>query len=53
MNLRRVLELLEDVGYEGWYVLEQDAMLDAEPDACGGPHEDVRKSLGYLSRITS
>jgi 3D-(3,5/4)-trihydroxycyclohexane-1,2-dione acylhydrolase (decyclizing) len=25
VNLRRVLELLEDVGCEGWYVLEQDA----------------------------
>ena len=52
VNLRRVLELLEEVGYEGWYVLEQDVMLDAKPDA-GGPYEVVRKSLEYLSRITS
>ena len=52
MNLRRELELLEEVGYEGWYVLEQDVMLDAKPDA-GGPYEVVRKSLEHLSRITS
>jgi inosose dehydratase len=44
----RVLELLEEVGYEGWYVLEQDVMLDAEPYAGGGPYEDVRKSLEFL-----
>ena len=45
---QKVLELLEEVGYEGWYVLEQDVMFDAEPHAGGGPYEDVRKSLEFL-----
>ncbi len=51
VDLRRVLELLEEVGYEGWYVLEQDVMLDAEPDAGNGPYEAVRKSIAFLSSV--
>ena len=43
-----MLELLEEVGYEGWYVLEQEVMFDAEPHAGGGLYEDVRKSLEFL-----
>jgi inosose dehydratase len=34
-------------GYDGWYVLEQDTVLAAEP-AGAGPAEDVRASLDYL-----
>jgi inosose dehydratase len=53
VDLRRVLELLEEVGYEGWYVLEQDVMLDAEPDAGSGPYGAVRKSLAFLSSVAA
>ncbi len=49
VDVRRVLELLETAGYEGWYVLEQDIMLDAEPGA--GPIESVRRSLAFLSKV--
>ncbi len=51
VDLRRVLELLEEVGYEGWQVLEQDVMLNAEPDAGSGPYEAVRKSIAFLSSV--
>jgi len=49
VDLRRILELLEAAGYEGWYVLEQDVMLGA--DVGPGPKEDVRRSLEYLSKV--
>ena len=39
---------LERSGYRGWYVLEQDTVVDAEPDEGEGPVTDVRKSLTYL-----
>jgi len=42
---------LEGAGYGGWYVLEQDAMLDAEPPADGGPLGDVRASLEYMRSV--
>lgn len=46
VDIGRVLDLLEGMGYEGWYVLEQDVMLETEFG--NGPYEDVRKSLAFL-----
>ena len=37
-------------GYDGWYVLEQDTILAAEP-AGEGPVADVRTSLTYLRHL--
>lgn len=40
---------LEEQGYSGWYILEQDtALTDGVPAAGTGPIEDVRRSLAYL-----
>lgn len=40
---------LEDAGYSGWYVLEQDcALTDGAPAEGEGPIHDVRRSLDYL-----
>ena len=47
----RVIGLLEGSGYEGWYVLEQDIMLDDEPEEGKGPIEDVRKSLSFVRSV--
>jgi inosose dehydratase len=44
----RVIELLEDSAYRGWYVLEQDVMLDDEPEEGEGPIENVRRSLAFV-----
>ncbi len=44
----RVIELLEGSGYRGWYVLEQDIMLDEEPEEWEGPIENVRRSLDFV-----
>jgi inosose dehydratase len=44
---------LERAGYSGWYVLEQDTVLDAEPIEGGGPAVQVRESLDYLAGIAS
>ena len=49
LDLDRTIELLEQGGYEGWYVLEQDAAITgAEPGVGEGPIEDVKKSVEYL-----
>ncbi len=47
VDVRRILELLEAAGYRGWYVVEQDVMLD--PGSI--PMEDVRRSLEFLSKV--
>jgi inosose dehydratase len=48
VDVGRLLELLERAQYRGWYVLEQDIVVDAEPRKGEGPIADVRKSLRFL-----
>ncbi len=43
---------LEQSGYSGWYVLEQDvALTDGEPPLGQGPVHGVRKSIEYLKSL--
>jgi inosose dehydratase len=49
IDIAAIVSTLEAAGYQGWYVLEQDTVLDQDPgDGDGGPVGDVRKSLDYL-----
>ena len=43
---------LEGAGFDGWYVLEQDKVLDADPEPGKGPIEDARRSFEYLATLT-
>ncbi|MFG2005402.1 TIM barrel protein [Spirillospora sp. NPDC048911] len=49
IDIGGIVRSLENAGYEGWYVMEQDAVLTAEPPPGGGPRDDVRASLAYLA----
>jgi len=49
MDVRRVLDVLDGAGYEGWYVLEQDIMLDNDPGS--GPTAEVERSLAYMKGV--
>jgi inosose dehydratase len=49
VDVRRVLDALDEAGYDGWYVLEQDIMLAADPDY--GPAAEVGRSLAYLKGV--
>jgi inosose dehydratase len=49
VDVRRVLEVLDEEGYDGWYVLEQDIMLAADPGY--GPAAEVGRSLAYLNGV--
>jgi inosose dehydratase len=51
VDLAGVLAGLRAAGYDGWYVLEQDTVLTAEPPAGAGPVADVRASLDYLRGV--
>ena len=42
---------LEEAGFDGWYVLEQDKVLDADPLPGEGPVGDARKSFEYLAGL--
>ena len=50
--IARVIETLVDIGYSGWYVIEQDvAITDREPPPGEGPVLAVARSLEYLRTI--
>ena len=49
LDISGVIESLEGKGYDGWYVLEQDAAITGdEPPAGKGPIEDVLENVNYL-----
>ncbi|MCP2336276.1 TIM barrel protein [Actinomadura rupiterrae] len=51
VNVEAIVRALTDAGYDGWYVLEQDAVLTEEPPTGRGPVEEVAASLAYLTGI--
>ena len=51
VDVERLLDVLDDAGYSGWYVLEQDAVVDTEPEDGEGPVVDVGKSLEFVEEI--
>lgn len=53
IDIPAILGALANVGYVGWYVLEQDTMLPAAPEPGSGPAGEVRDSLTYLRKVTT
>jgi inosose dehydratase len=51
LDIDGVHSRLQDAGYSGWYVLEQDTALTAEPAPHTGPAAAARQSLDYFRRI--
>jgi inosose dehydratase len=50
--IEEILRALDDVGYEHWLVLEQDAAITGpEPPDGEGPVLDVKRSIEYLMRL--
>lgn len=52
VDVAAMVGALERNDYAGWYVLEQDIMLDREPEG-EGPMRDVRTSLVHLRQVAS
>jgi inosose dehydratase len=53
LDIGEVVGRMQDAGYRGWYVLEQDTALTAEPEPAHGPLEAARQSLEYFRRVIS
>jgi inosose dehydratase len=49
--VRETVFRLEQRGYAGWYVLEQDVTLDGEPDEGAGPARDAARSIAFLRAL--
>lgn len=49
VDVTTILASLEKAGYNGWYVLEQDNVVNEEPVAEAGPIADARASVEFLT----
>ena len=54
-DIAAVIASLESAGYTGWYVLEQDTVLDPSPAGAGTADalSDVRASVEFLRRVAA
>lgn len=48
IDIAAIVAALDGAGYTGWYVMEQDTILSAEPAAGEGPAGDVGASVAFL-----
>ena len=51
LDVAGVVRALEESGYDGWYVLEHDEVLDREPKEGSGPITNARRSLSFLGGV--
>jgi len=51
VDIAGVVNALEDAGYRGWYVLEQDVSLTGEPPEGEGPKADAVDSVAFLREL--
>lgn len=52
IDISGIVSVLRDNGFDGWFVMEQDMILDADPTD-EGPLRDVRTSVAYLNALTA
>ena len=54
VDIAAIVTALEDNGYAGWYVLEQDTILTGDPAVTGvDPLADVRASIAHITSVAS
>lgn len=51
IDIAAIIETLAATGYDGWYVLEQDTVVEAPPAPRTGPYEAVHASIAYLEGL--
>ncbi len=51
VDIAGIAGALTSAGYAGWYVMEQDTVLSAEPEPGAGPMGDVLRSVAFLEAV--
>lgn len=51
LDIDSLFEVLDENGFSGWVVLEQDTILSEEPPANGGPYGAAEVSLRHLEGV--
>lgn len=53
VDVATIVESMLGAGYDGWFVLEQDTVVDADPAAGEGPIADSAASVAYLKGLVA
>jgi len=53
LDVAGIVRALDETGYEGWFVLEQDTVLADEPAPGAGPVAAARASREFLGRVAA
>jgi inosose dehydratase len=53
VDVRAITTTLLSQGYTGWFVLEQDNVMNQEPEADGGPMVDAKDSVEFLRAVAA
>jgi inosose dehydratase len=51
VDIRAIVRGLIQSGYQGWFTLEQDNVINSEPPAGGGPLDNARKSVAFIRAV--
>jgi inosose dehydratase len=51
VDIRTIVRSLIKSGYTGWFVLEQDNVITAEPEVNQGPVADAKASVEFLRGV--
>jgi inosose dehydratase len=53
VDIRAIMTNLIQAGYDGWFCLEQDKVIDGEPGVGIGPIDDARKSVDFIKSVAA
>jgi inosose dehydratase len=51
VDIRSIVRNLLQSGYQGWFVLEQDNVIQSEPQEGSGPYDDAKVSVEFLRKV--
>lgn len=51
IDMKAIVQTLLDAGYDGWFVLEQDLVVNEEPAVGGWPYTDAAESVAFLKSL--
>lgn len=51
VDVRAIIASLVGAGYDGWFILEQDKVVQAQPGPGEGPVRDARESVRFLNSV--
>jgi inosose dehydratase len=53
VDVRSIVRSLIKSGYQGWFVLEQDNVINAEPAVGAGPFADAKDSVEFIRAVAA